>query len=306
MGKFLETIREFEIVQALATHRHFGKAAQSLGVSQPSLTRSLSRIEAALGGPLFDRKGVAPTLFGEIVLRHGKIMLGAAASLSREILLTKGLGLGDLSVAAGFYPAEISGHAAAAALSRRHPEIAIDFRILDWPRAKDAVLTGSSDLAFADIRAARDSPEFDVHPVRAGALSFFCSASHPLAKKRDVTFDDLTLYPWAGPSLPPAISSAMPQDERPFCVRDKHEARLRPRILVESFTAAKRIVLEGEALSAGLPFQIASDAGDLVMLPVETPFLSVDYGFILKRDRMISPAAAAFMSIVRDIERGVG
>ncbi len=299
----MRTIRQFEIVEALATHRHFGRAAAALGVSQPSLTRSLNRIEELTGSVLFDRAGVKPTIFGEIVLRYGRGMLSNWAELSRELALIEGLDLGELSVAMAFYPADISGYAAAALLSQRHPNVALELRVLDWPRAKEAVLAGAADLAFADIRAASQSSDFDVYPVRAGPLSFFCASRHPLAQRNDVGFDDLTGYPWVGPSLTPAMSAAMPREPRPCCVIDPTSGHLRPRILVESFGAAKQIVRSGEALSAGLPLQIEAEVagGHLAVIPVST-FIDINYGFILKRDRMVSPTAKAFMKTVREVE----
>lgn len=233
-------------------------------------------------------------------------MLGAFAELSRELSLTRGLDLGELSVAMAFYPAEISGHAAAGLLSQRHPNVVVELREMDWSRAKETVLAGGADLAFADIRAASVSYDFDVYPVRSGPLVFFCAATHPLAKALAPTFDDLTRHPWAGPTLPPAMRAAMPSEERLCCVIDKSTGRMRPRILVESFAAAKRVVLVSDALSACLPFQTAAEvaAGRLVPLAVATP-IDINYGFILKRDRMISPVAKAFMRIVRTIEGGI-
>ena len=300
----LQTIRHFEIVQTLATHRHFGRAAAALGVSQPSLTRTLNRIEEDLGGILFDRAGVRPTVFGEIVLRHSRSVLSSSAELTREITLTKGLDIGELTVAVAFYPADISGLESAAILTRRHPNVSVDIRVMDWLRAREAVLSNSVDLAFADIRAAVDSADFDVYPVRKGSLSFFCSSQHSLANRRNLSFDDLTRYPWVGPGLQAAMSAAMPQEERPCLVLDKATGRLRPRILVESFSAAKRMVASGAALSAGLPFQIAVEvaAGEFVQLPIATPFINIDYGFILKRGRAVSPTTKAYMRIVRKIE----
>ena len=41
--------RQLELVRALAEHRNFGHAANALGVSQPSLTRSLKHLEDRLG-----------------------------------------------------------------------------------------------------------------------------------------------------------------------------------------------------------------------------------------------------------------
>jgi DNA-binding transcriptional LysR family regulator len=58
-------------------------------------------------------------------------------------------------------------------------------------------------------------------------------------------------------------------------------------------------------ISATLPFQLKReiDDGDCVLLPLELPWLSLNYGFISKRGRTHSPAAKAFMEKVRQIER---
>ncbi len=45
-------------------------------------------------------------------------------------------------------------------------------------------------------------------------------------------------------------------------------------------------------------------AGRLVALAAATP-IDINYGFILKRDRLTSPVAKAFMKIVRTIESGI-
>jgi DNA-binding transcriptional LysR family regulator len=47
----MHSIRQFELVKALATYRHFGRAAAALGVFQPALTRSLTHLEESRGVP---------------------------------------------------------------------------------------------------------------------------------------------------------------------------------------------------------------------------------------------------------------
>ena len=74
-----------------------------------------------------------------------------------------------------------------------------------------------------------------------------------------------------------------------------------------SSNPAKEIVLAGQGLGAGLQSQIAPELKQkrLVILPVDAPWLRLNYGFILKRGRTPSPAAVAFMETVRTIERGL-
>ena len=89
----MHSIRQIEVVRALAKRRHFGLAAKQLGVSEPALSRSLKLLEAELGVRLFDRQGVTPTLFGEIVLKHGERAVTEFDELMRELALAKGLAL---------------------------------------------------------------------------------------------------------------------------------------------------------------------------------------------------------------------
>ncbi len=300
----MQSARHLELVRALAEHRNFGRAATALRVSQPSLTRSLKHLEDRLGVRLFDRAGVTPTIFGEIILKHSGQVLGGFAELTREIALAKGLEVGELRIAAGPYPADISGERAAGVLLRRHPKVFVEMRSANWERAVGDVLDGAVDVGFAEVTEASQNLELLVQSVRKSQMFFFCAAGHPLAGKARLAFEDLLEYPWVGPSLPGRIRSALPAGDKPFAVFDEVQDRLHPRALVGSFSAAKQIVLAGHALGAAIPSQVARELsdGDLVRLPIETPWLSLNYGFIVKRGRALSPAAIAFMDIVRAIE----
>ena len=83
--------------------------------------------------------------------------------------------------------------------------------------------------------------------------------------------------------------------------------RFTPRILVETFPMARDIVLNSDAVGAFAPGQLRDELerGRCIALPVELPALKMNYGFIVKRGRMLSPAARAFMEIVRRIEQTI-
>ncbi len=296
--------RQIEMVQILARRRHFGLAAKELGMSQPSLTRSLKQLESELGARLFDRQGVAPTLFGEIVLRHGARALAEFEEIAREIALAKGLEIGELSIAAGLYPADISAEKALGLLIGTHPRLRVDFRAMNWESAARQVLDGSADLGFAELAGAPDGDELTVEPVRTSQSHFFCRADHPLLRKEHVTAEDIFGYPWVGPSMPGRISAFLPSGDMPCGYFDAASDRFRCRVLVGSFSSAKAVVMESLAICGGIPFQIEREIreGALAVIPFEAPWLRLNYGFMLKRGRTPSPAAVAFMDSVRRIE----
>ena len=71
----------------VAELQHFTLAAEELRVAQPSLSRTISRLEQSLGVQLFDRAGRNVTLnpYGEIVLRHTNRILQELFDIEREL-----------------------------------------------------------------------------------------------------------------------------------------------------------------------------------------------------------------------------
>ena len=303
----IHSLRQIEIVKALAKHHHFGLAAKALRVSQPALTRSLKQLEAELGVTLFDRQGVTPTPFGEIVLRHGERAAAEFHELMREVALAKGLEIGELRIAAGPYPADISGERAIGMLSARHANLAVELRIANWTQVVADVHEGAVDLGFADVSEAQNDANLEVLSARSRQLLFFCGAEHPLAGRGPLAIEDLLDFPWVGPSLPGRLRRALPVLSKPFGKFDELQDRFHPRILVETFSAAKRIVLAGLGIGGAAATQIEPElkAGRCVTLPVVAPWFSLNYGFVTRRGRTLSPAARAFMEIVRAIEKEI-
>ena len=269
------------------------------------MTRSLKHLEDILGVPLFDRQGVTPTVFGELMLNHGEPVIKGFADLLREIDLAKGLEIGEFSVSAGPYPAEISAQRAIGMLSAQHPRLFVELKLLNWTKIVNQVLDERIDLGFADLSEAVENPELETEAVRTSQLNFFCAAGHPLAGRNSMTLEELCTFPWVGPTVTDRMRRFLPQGDLPCGVFDATKNRFLPRILIGNFAAAKHIVLAGQGIGAALPFQLKReiDDGDCVLLPIELPWLSLNYGFISKRGRTHSPAAKAFMDNVRQIEK---
>jgi DNA-binding transcriptional LysR family regulator len=93
-------IRQLEYLVALATERHFARAAERSGVSQPTLSAALRQLEGDLGTAIVERgnrfRGF--TADGEIVLRWARRMLADEASLKQELDAARGMLKGRLRV----------------------------------------------------------------------------------------------------------------------------------------------------------------------------------------------------------------
>ncbi|WP_116043418.1 LysR family transcriptional regulator [Amycolatopsis palatopharyngis] len=85
------TVRQLEAFRAVATELHFGRAASSLRLSQPTVSKELHRLERALDLELFQRSsgGTALTAEGEELLPHAERALDALARLGEAASTVK-------------------------------------------------------------------------------------------------------------------------------------------------------------------------------------------------------------------------
>lgn len=76
-------LRDLQYLVAVAEHRHFGKAADSCFVSQPTLSTQLKKLETELGVELVERtpRQVMLTAAGEQVVARARTILGEADAI---------------------------------------------------------------------------------------------------------------------------------------------------------------------------------------------------------------------------------
>lgn len=76
-------LRDLEYLVALAEHRHFGRAAESCFVSQPTLSTQIRKLEAELGVELIERapRQVMLTPAGTEVVARAQAILAEAANI---------------------------------------------------------------------------------------------------------------------------------------------------------------------------------------------------------------------------------
>jgi DNA-binding transcriptional LysR family regulator len=97
------TLTQLAYLVALADARSFTRAADAVGVAQPTLSRQLRALEDELGAPLVDRggrEGVTLTAAGEVVLPLARRMLADADAARTGVAELVGLRSGRVRVGA--------------------------------------------------------------------------------------------------------------------------------------------------------------------------------------------------------------
>jgi DNA-binding transcriptional LysR family regulator len=132
---------------------------------------------------------------------------------------------------------------------------------------------------------------------------FYCRAGHPLAAEKALTMERILAFPFAGTRMPRRVAERFLQIARAGAI-DPDSGDYLPPIKVDSIRVAKDVVMQSDAVGAAPLSMIAPEvrSGHLVALPLRLPWMSTGYGFVYLRDRMLSPAAEAFMAEVRSVE----
>ncbi len=139
-------LRDMELLAALARHRHFARAAEACGISQPAFSARIRNLERDLRVAIVNRgnrfQGFTPE--GEIVLRWGRKMLADADGLRQEVSAATGSLKGALVI--GVVPTALAFAAGLPALvAEQHPELRLELH----SASSDQIRRGLQDFAFA-------------------------------------------------------------------------------------------------------------------------------------------------------------
>ncbi|MBL3654756.1 hydrogen peroxide-inducible genes activator [Fulvivirga sediminis] len=94
------TLIQFEYIIAVDNYRHFGKAAESCFVTQPTLSMQIHKMEEQLGVMIFDRskQPVVPTDVGKRIIAQARLALSESKKIKELVAEEKGEVAGELSI----------------------------------------------------------------------------------------------------------------------------------------------------------------------------------------------------------------
>lgn len=193
MRSFLPTLRQLAYLDALAEHRHFGRAAEAMAVSQSTLSAGLKELESLLGVTLVERsrRGVHFTALGDDVAGRARALLRGADEIatlvqSRGAPLSGRLSLAVIPTIAPFVLPRLLP-----LLARERPALDLILREEPSAAACDALHRGTVDCALIALPYACGDAEtlalFD------DPLLIALPSDHPMAPLPEI--DGSTLEP---------------------------------------------------------------------------------------------------------------
>lgn len=288
----------------LSRHRHFGRAAAALHISQPTLSRNIAALEKQLGMRVFERsrRDVVATPAGDDVLRMADELVTRAEAISNRLELVRDGRGGRLRVAAGAYIHDIAVQPAAMDLINAHPSIQLELVEREWAAVSAMLMSDRIDFAVFDITALRGMPAIRVEALGKLQGLYFCRAGHPLLQKTSLRPADVRGYPFVLPSLSHMYAGLIDDIDAGFTL-DPVTGDVLPSIAVSSFRASREIVAGTDAISIGHLSQVKEGlaAGSLAILelPWRNKVPAAEMGIAYKRERTLPPSARTFIGLIR-------
>lgn len=186
------TITELKYVVALAKAQHFGRAAQSVFVSQPTLSIGVKKLEEELGVAIFERLSnkVVPTQVGQRIVEAAQKTLMSADVIRSIAEEAKGELVGDVKLGAIYTMCPYLLPKMIPDLRQSAPNIRLYVKEDYTENLLESLKNGDLDLAIISLPLP-ESSLFEVKSIEEEAFYVIMPNTHPLVEKTTVTFKDL-------------------------------------------------------------------------------------------------------------------
>ena len=286
-------LRQVSTFVCLAETQSFRRAAERLRLSQPAVSAHIRELERQVGVALVHRttRHVSLTAEGKAFAARAKRALDELDMASQDLRELAAVHRGRVVVACIVPLMAAAVPHVVRRMTEQHPGLEIEIRDVLSGQIDQLIVSGEADIAIG--------------PRPTGAnLSFmqlqrddFVAAvplGHPLAGRGTITMRELTAYP--------IITTARNTNARVVLERAMSQSPqpLRPRFELVHHFSIGRMVEAGLGVTLLPRSAVPSLAStSIVTVDVTSPRISRDLGVITRREYQFSPAAQAFVTILK-------
>lgn len=284
-------LNQLEYFRALASIRHFTKAAAEISISQSALSRSINKLEQELGHPLFDRKKKEITLtpLGRRFLSHVERALNDIEEGRQEIEHANDPHGGIInlsfihSLGGGVLPHLLSEYKAL------YPSTRFNLDQNNSAILAQGLIDGKSDLSLGSTMITMEHLAWTY--LYSEEIYVSVPKDHPLASYSSVTLKDIEKFPFI--TMKPSYSLRILTDQFVSL------AGIHPEIIFEGddTNTVAGLVAAGLGVSL-LPRVLASSDLGIKQIHISSPTCKREIGIAWNVTRPLSPAALRFQQFI--------
>lgn len=284
-------------LKTLAKVENFTKASEELLLSQPALSRSISRLEEEIGAPLFERKsrGVTLNQYGKVFLEHASRALNELEEGRQRVLDMVHPTRGTISLAfiqtlgSSFIP-DLIGE-----FKREFPEVSFALSQNISSKIWGDVATARIDIGFCSPQ--ESSQNISTLPVRTEELFLIVPVGHRLAGKEEVDLREVADEPFITFKPGTALHDLIKE----LC----EEAGFQPKIIFEGFEERTVVDLVGANFGVALVPKVPDlDEKKVAVIHINSTNSYRTIQMIWKTHGYQSPAVKNFIGFVKNKAAG--
>jgi DNA-binding transcriptional LysR family regulator len=294
-------LQDLHVLVTVMQAGSMGKAAQSLNISQPAVSRSIAELEHALGVRLLDRhrKGIEATEYGRALLDCGVAVFDDLRQGVKNIEFLADPTMGQVRIGNTLTSANSFITAVIDRLSRRYPGIVFHVVPAGADILNRELNARSLDLVITRSGGPFKEEQFGFETLYDDALVVLAGMKNPWARRRRIELAELVNEPWALPTLESAVTQAAIKAFR----ASGHDC---PRATLVTSSPEMRLdlVATGRFLTiTASRFRVRRP--QLKVLPVELPMARMPVGIVTLKNRGLSPVAKLFIQHAHEVAKTV-
>lgn len=302
-------IGQMKAVTALTRYRHFGQAADSIGMTQSALSQSIKQLEEHYGVLLFERRrgDVRLTAFGEVVEEAARAALELIERAGREVAQMRSLEAGSVSIGVDPFLASSVLAPVLSEMLLNYPNLKFTVRSGDHAALKRRLLNNELDLYFG-LDPGGEHPDIEQTFFEISNALVLCQPNHDLLTRSNITIRDILEYSIVSLPLPVWFMDWA----RNQITELSDGAAIRDELILEAdnIGVIKTIVMNSDALMGAFPGDVEGELrrGGLKQISVVNWPERIS-GIVGQRQRKsLTPAAEAlkhvFLERVQDLAAG--
>lgn len=283
-------LKQLEYFMAVCRELHFTRAAEKLGIAQPSLSQQIRLLEHEIGTPLFDRVGkkTVITEAGKTLLHHSYNVFHELSQARAAISELQGLQRGSIKIGSLLTVVNYLLPPTVIEFHRRYPNVELSVFGLRTKDIFDGLLQNELDLGIVFLPMEHD--DLETIPLYKQNLALAAPANHPVAKEPFVTLDVLKETP----------SVLLPATYYLRQLIDEHCRSLdfapQPVMEMTTMESIVNMVVKGVGVTI-LPKAYLDyiDNPNIRTVPIQNPVLTTQIGIVYRKNKYLCAASRVFM-----------
>ncbi|TNG01859.1 MAG: LysR family transcriptional regulator [Gammaproteobacteria bacterium] len=271
---------------------NMSKAAEALFLSQPTISLQIQSLERDLGAQFFERHGpvIKLTPEGQVLYQVAQPLVEGIESLKETFVAQLGrIESGELSIAAGESTSLYILPKFMKQFAEQYPGIRLRLMNVTGMDGMKMLRADEVDLAIGPML---ELPEDVVYkPSISFTPTLITPLDHPLAKKSDITLQDISPY---GLILPPRHLTTWRGVDNVF---RQHNVDYTVSLEAGGYEIIKKYVESGLGISIVTDVCLKGDE-KLARKPLDKYFPLRNYGVVVRKGRFLTPQAKLFIEMV--------